>query len=158
MQEKTGLKVDQPEPSGGTISTGNIARRAFSNESKFIKCVLSVVEEQHEEALTVHTQLSAIMRIFNCDRKIHTSELGKLCKSMYLLILESFPWANITPTLHKLLDHSEELLRETNFGYGFKCFSEEGSEACNNLIRKYREHLARKTSFEETILVKSSLG
>ena len=152
VQEKTGLKVDQPDPSGGTTSTGNIARRAFSNESKFIECVSSVVEEQHKEALTVlHTQLSAILRIFNCDRKIHTSELGKLCKSTYLLILESFPWANITPTLHKLLAHSEELLREINFGYGFKCFSEEGSEACNKLIRKYREHLARKTSFEDNI-------
>ena len=35
---------------------------------------------------------------------------------------------NINPTLHKLLAHSEELVREINFGYGFKCFSEEGSE------------------------------
>ena len=30
-------------------------------------------------------------------------------------------------------------------------FSEEGSEACNKLIRKYKEHLARKTSFEDNI-------
>ena len=42
MQEKTGLKVDQPDPSGGTTSTGSIARREFSNESKFIECVSSV--------------------------------------------------------------------------------------------------------------------
>ena len=106
----------------------------FSNESKFIECVSSVVEEQHKEAVTVlRTQLSVILRISNCDRKIHTNELGKPCKSTYLLILESFPWANITPTLHKLLAHSEEL-REINFGYGFKCFSEEGSETCNKLI------------------------
>ena len=35
-----------------------------------------------------------------------------------------------------------------NFGHGLKCFSEEGYEACNKLIRKYRENLARKGSFE----------
>ena len=35
------------------------------------------------------------------------------------LILESFPWANITPTLRKLLAHSEELLSEVNSGFGF---------------------------------------
>ena len=44
VQEKTRLKVDQPDPSGGTTSTRSIARRAFSNESKFIECVSSLVE------------------------------------------------------------------------------------------------------------------
>ena len=80
------------------------------------------------------------------------NELGKLCKGTYLLILEPFPWTNITPRLHKSLAQSEELLREDNSGYGFKCFSEEGSEACNTLITKYREHLARNTSFEDNII------
>ena len=71
MQENTGLKVDQPDPSGGTTSAGSITRRTVSNESKYIECVSSVVEKQHKEALTgLHTQLSAILRIFNCDRKI----------------------------------------------------------------------------------------
>ena len=40
VQEKTGLKIDQPDSSGGTTSTGNVARRAFSDESNFIECVL----------------------------------------------------------------------------------------------------------------------
>ena len=42
-------------------------------------------------------------------------------------------------------------LRRTAKGNRFKCFSEEGSETCNKLIRKYREHLARITSFEDNI-------
>ena len=100
----------------------------------------------------MHTQLSAILRIFNSDMKIKTEEFGNLCRNTYLLILDSFPWANISPTLHKLLAHSEEILRDINFGYGLKCFSEEGSEACNKLIRKYREHLARKFSFEDNLV------
>ena len=39
-----------------------------------------------------------------------------------------------------------------NSGYGLKCFSEEGSEACNKLIRRYRENLAKKTSFEDNVV------
>ena len=29
IQEKTGLKIDQPDSSGGTTTTGNVVRRAF---------------------------------------------------------------------------------------------------------------------------------
>ena len=49
--------------------------------------------------------------------------------------------------LHKLLAHSTELIRDCNSGYGMKEFSEEAVESCNKLIRKYREHLARKNYF-----------
>ena len=30
VEEKTGLRIDQPDPRGGTTSTGSVARRAFS--------------------------------------------------------------------------------------------------------------------------------
>ena len=88
-------------------------------------------------------QLAAILRIFNSSQLVKTADLGKLCKDTYLLVLYSFPWASITPTLHKLLAHSKELIWETNSGYGLKCFSEEGTESCNKLIRKYRGNLSR---------------
>ncbi|KAI6646218.1 Dna-mediated transposase [Oopsacas minuta] len=153
VQEVPGLRIDQPDPKGGTTSTGGVARRAFSNDSKFIECAMSLVKIDHRDSLCkLHTQLFVILRIINSDRKINTEELGCLCTDTYLLILQSFPWVNITPTLHKLLAHSEEILREMNFEYGLKCFSEEGSEACNKLLRKYREHLARKTSFEDNVI------
>ena len=48
---KTILKIDQPDPSDGTTSTGSVARRTFSSESQFIECVSSLVEQQHKEAL-----------------------------------------------------------------------------------------------------------
>ena len=81
----------------------------------------------------LHTRLSAILRIINSDRKINTEEFGDLCTNTYLLILDSFPWANITPTLHRVLAHSEEILKDSNFG-------------------KYRENLARKCSFENNVV------
>ena len=62
-----------------------------------------------------------------------------------------FQWANITPSLHKLLAHSAELIEKYNNGFGLKNFSEEGLEALNKYVRKFREHLARKFSFEMNI-------
>ena len=41
VQEKIGLKIDQPDHKGGTTSTGGVASRDFSSESKFIGCALS---------------------------------------------------------------------------------------------------------------------
>ena len=143
VQEKTGLKTDQPDPKGGTTSTGGVSRRAFSSESKFIDCVSSLSQ--------LHTRLSANLRIINSDRKINTEEFGDLCTNTCILILNSFPWASITPTLHRVLAHSEEILR-FKFWTRLKCFSEEGSEACNKLIRRYRENLPRKCSFEDNVV------
>ena len=79
---------------------------------------------------------------------MNTEAFGDLCTDTYLLIVDSLPWVSITPTLHRVLTHSEEILNEFNFRRGLKSFSEEGSEACNKLLRKYRENLARKSSFE----------
>ena len=153
IENVTGLRIDQPDPKGGTTSTGGVARKGFSNDSNFIQCVISLVEIEFSGILSkLHTQLSVILRIINSDRRINTEEFGILCTDTYLLIHDSFPWASITPSLHKVLAHSEEILREMNSGYGLKCFSEEGSEACNKLIRRYRENLARKTSFEDNVV------
>ena len=52
VQEKTGLKVDQPDAAGVTTSAGSVARKAFSNESQFIECFLSVAEESYKEPLS----------------------------------------------------------------------------------------------------------
>ena len=55
------------------------------------------------------------------------------------------------PTSDKLLAHSPELIATYNSGYGLKKISEEGLEALNKYVRKYRKSLARKLSFESNI-------
>ena len=115
IQEKTGLKIDQPDSSFGTNSTGNVARRAFSDYTNYIECVLSTIALQHDSALSkLHGQLAAISKIFNSSQLVSNFDLGKLCKDTHHPVLDSFPWASITPTLHKLLARSEELIREAN--------------------------------------------
>ncbi len=114
--------------------------------------MLTVVDEIHKDLiLLIHTQLGAILRIINSNEKLITSKLGDLCKDTHLQIFDAFPWASITPTLHKVLAHTEQLIRDSNSSYGLKNISEEGSESCNKLIRRYREDLTRKISFEANI-------
>ncbi|KAI6652952.1 hypothetical protein LOD99_4029 [Oopsacas minuta] len=91
IEKKTRMRIDQPNASGGTSSTGTVARRAFSCDSKYIECVL-------------------------------------------------------------VLAHSEEILIEFNLVRAPKSFSEEGSEVCNKLLRKYGENLASKSSFEDNAI------
>ena len=95
--------------------------------------------------------LSVILRIFNSNQEVETDKLDILCKQTYELILTTFPWASITPSLHKILAHCTELIRDCNGGYGLKEYSEEGLEACNKLIRRYRKHLSRRNSFSLNI-------
>ena len=74
-----------------------------------------------------------------------------VCRKLYLFILNTFPWANITPTLHKVLAHAPEIIITFNNGKGLEQLSEEGLEASNKLIRRYRERLSLKFCFEDNI-------
>ena len=148
LHEKTGLKIDQPTSEGGTTSTGNIARQCFLNKNDFIHWVNTLIPAEFRDVIgIIHSNISAILRVYNSGKQIDTDQLDILSKETYELIVLTFPWANITPTLHKLLAHCTELIRNCNDGHGLKEYSEESLEACNKLIRKYRDNLTRKFSF-----------
>ena len=148
LREKTGLKIDQPSSDGGTTSTGNIARECFNNKNNIIHWISTLITADLRDPITkILHNLSAILRSFSSSREINTDTHELLCRETYEFILLKFPFANITPSLHKLLAHSTELIRDCNNGFGMKEFSEEAVESCNKLIRKYREHLSRKNSF-----------
>ena len=55
IQKQTGLKVDQPDTSGGTTPTGSVVRRAFSYESKYLECSLSVIEQSYHFPSFTHS-------------------------------------------------------------------------------------------------------
>ena len=58
---------------------------------------------------------------------------------------------NISPTLHKVLAHSSDIISTLNNGLGLEMLSEEGLESRNKLIRRYRERLSRKFNFNDNI-------
>ena len=67
--------------------------------------------------------------------------IDKLCRETYETILTNYPWVHIKPTIHKLLAHAPQIISDHNDGF----------DACNKLIRRYRERLTRKFSFEDNI-------
>ena len=56
-----------------------------------------------------------------------------LCKETYLHLVSELGWVSNTPTLHKLLAHSAELIA-LNGGRGLKDLSEEGLESNNKTL------------------------
>ena len=156
LWEKINIHIDFPSPQGGTTSTGNVARSCFQrvDDSKkdFFYWIITLIPfEYHIPLDIIYTNLAVVLRIFNCDELVDIPKFSTLCKDTYQLIIETFPWASITPTLHKVLAHSAQLVDQFNGGRGMKSFSEEGLEACHKHIRRYREQLARKISFEANI-------
>ena len=107
--------------------------------------------EFHQSLTVIYTNLAVALRIFNSDERIYHEKFATLCSDTHELIIDTFPWASITPTLHKVLGHSAHLIEDYNGGRGLKSLSEEGLEACHKHIRRYREQLARKFSFETNI-------
>ena len=93
LQEKTGLKIDQPSSDGGTTSTGNIARECFSNKNNFIHWITTLVPADFHDSLTkILNNLSAILCSFSSSREINTDAQGLLCRETYEFILVKFPW------------------------------------------------------------------
>ena len=120
--------------------------------NNYLKWILTLLPNDCRYSFTtLHTNLAVILRIYNSDKIINEESFEIICKDTYQLILDHYPWANVTPTLHKILAHSVELMVRYNEGRGMKAFSEEGLESCNKYIRRYREILARKTNFEDNI-------
>ena len=61
----------------------------------------------------------------------------KLCRDTHILILESLPWARISPTVHQILDHSWEWVLWNN-GQGLCDWAEDGLEAMQKTTRNTR--------------------
>ena len=65
------------------------------------------------------------------------------CYDTYRFLLEKFPWASFTPTVHKVMAHSWEIIRP-NDECGLESLSEEGLESCNNVLGWYDFHIREK--------------
>lgn len=90
---------------------------------------------------------SVILRIINSDEQVNVEEFELLCRETNLILIDHFSFMNITPTVHAVLAHSPDIIRN-NKGVGLNCHSEEGSEGSHKVLRHVREHGARKMSLE----------
>lgn len=131
---------------GGNTTTGNIARRLLYSEVNRKLITDQILDESLRlVSIKFGEDLSVILRVMSTGSKIKVDEFTELCLSLYLQILTELPWVSVTPTLHKLLAHSWELIQLNN-GNGLKCRCEEGIEANNERLQMMKTKLARKNN------------
>lgn len=124
--------------------------KAFSSDTARGKLALLIEDsDKREDFRFIHLGLCAITRVISSQhQKIDTDKYRKFSTELSLRIVTAFPWAVISPSLHRVLAHGWERI-EMHKGLGLGGISEEGLEAQNKHIRYLREHGARKTSTEE---------
>ena len=153
LKESCGIRLDIPDGigCGGTSTTGNVAWRLLNNDKNnsrgcLIECVPDAYKDKIDSIIKRH---AIILNVLNSKNKVTKLDQFKCFTiSLYNDILTWFPYANITPTLHKTLAHSWELIH-MNGDFGLGAYSEEGLESCNKLLRKIRISLSRKRGEEE---------
>ena len=98
-----------------------------------------IVKEPHlAYIIQLHFNFEVILRVISSkDHRIDIKQFDRLCKDTYIIILTEFKWADLTPSVHKVLAHSTELV-SNNMCRGLGHLSEEGLEACHKIIRRFR--------------------
>ena len=118
----------------------------FSSDSARAFFVSLLKEEDAEDFNFILLGLSAAVKVINSQqRRVNTEKLRELSLEVYLRIVKRFPWAVVSPSIHRILAHAHEVI-DLNEGFGLGDESEEGLEALNKQIRRMREHGSRKDS------------
>ena len=74
-----------------------------------------------------------ISLILRCGLPVDPYSLWVLCAEVKRLYFETAPWAYMSPTLHKVLDHFPALLEKLPPTLVAALLTEEGSEAANKV-------------------------
>ena len=139
--------TNRPPLNPGDMVTGK-AFEKFSCDASRAFFVSMVREEQKEDFNLILLGLCAAVKVINSQkRKVNVEKVRELTQEVYRKIVGCFSWAVVSPSVHRVLAHSWEVI-ELNDGFGLGDMSEEGLEALNKQIRERREHGARKDSTE----------
>ena len=137
LWEQLNLRVDFPLPGGsGNSNDGNTARRSFKCYEKFAE-VLQIKTEVIKNFWTILIALS-------CQLPIDATDFGKLCRETAELYITNYSWYPMSATVHKLLIHSEEIIKSTVLPLGM--MAEEGAESRNKINKQDREFHSIKSS------------
>ena len=115
VEEKTGLElINQIREVEQALPETSLEKLFQINPTTYMDCIPFIIV-QHLTA-TATASISSILRIINSShgplkaylilsrpcssQKVKTNIIGNVCRETDIMILESFPWASITPTLH----------------------------------------------------------
>ena len=127
----------------GDMVTGATFHTFSSDSSRKYLCTL-VEDDLRDQFSTTLLGICAIVKVINSQKKrVNVDRLRMLGQQIYLELVQCFPWAVVSPSVHRILAHSWEVI-QLNDSYGLGGMSEEGLEALNKCIRSMRSTGARK--------------
>ena len=157
------IRWDFPDPTGqcGNTTTGNTARKLL-HCSLTRETVVSTLPDRYKQRMRKFgMHLSTVIRIICSKKKVNVEAFKEFCINLNVFLLTEFPreinrhlpgpWISITPTLHKVLAHSWELIL-LNEGFGLGSLDESGLEGNNKILRAIRSKLSRKISQQSNLV------
>jgi len=151
---RIGIKYNFPDVSGfgGNSTTGHEARKFFRSQELRERMVEMYPDEDQEKDVFREflENDSMIMRLAQCTRKLNVDKLDELCRRQTLLIVNTWPWVKLTPSLHELYAHLPDLVRNNN-EFGLGDLSEENLESLHRNFKADRENFSRLFSVKEML-------
>lgn len=135
------IDVDRPKQGFGTTTDGNCARIAFRNFEVTAKIL--EVNEGIVEAF------SRLINLIYSKEQVQIEEYKSLSNEICDLWGKYLPNERLTPSIHLVLEHGPEILKNLDFRPGL--FTEEGLEATHKEIRKTRSRFSRMRSREDNL-------
>lgn len=132
--EGFGIRVDQVLQGFGTTNTGNLARKCLSDPTKFAEYL------ELDERLV--TNISTVITAFRCKQNLELDKVQILCSETYRLYFELYPWARMSPTVHKILKHGVDIAKQFPMPMAF--FSEDANETSHKYYRSNFKNHARQ--------------
>lgn len=140
FKQEMGLIVDMPKPGFGSTNDGNTARKFFKNPEKSAN--ITGLDKN-----LIH-KFSIILQTLSSDFEINIHEFEKYVADTKALYLDLYSWYYMPVTVHKLLVHGGEIIRNCILPIGQ--LSEEAQEARNKDCRRFREFNTQKISRNAT--------
>lgn len=135
--EKLGLRVDKPKTGGcGSSNDGNTARRAFDEYEVFAE-ILGADKD-------IIFRFKVILTTLSCQLPVDVEKFQKYCFDTAHRYMQKYPWLPMTPTVHKILVHSRQIMENSVLPLGF--FGEDAAECRHKVYKTDRLNHSRKNS------------
>ncbi|XP_003738064.1 uncharacterized protein LOC100897229, partial [Galendromus occidentalis] len=134
-------RVDQPRQGFGNTNDENTARRFFEKSAESAS-ILGLDEG-------VIKRFRVILKTLSSKFDIDVDNFGEYARETKEVVQDRYGWFGLTPTLHKILDHGGNVIRNRPVPIGV--LTEEAQEARHKECRYFRLNNARKTSREENV-------
>lgn len=140
FRKSLGLLIDMPKSSAGNTNDGNTARRFF--EDPELSSSITGVDKE-----IIH-RFKIIFQTLASGFSIDANAFSNYAMETRDLYLKKYSWYYFPASIHKILQHSKEIINTCIVPLGE--LSEEAQESRNKDYRRFRENFTRKTSRKDT--------